>query len=50
VGRDWTPGGIDDVHLGVRLNYEYSRLGAAHTGPGSFNHSRLSLGFSASFY
>jgi hypothetical protein len=50
VGRDWSPGGIDDVHLGVRLVYEYSRLGAADNGPGSFNHSRLSLGFSASFY
>jgi len=50
VGRDWIPGGIDDVHLGVRLNYEYSRLGAAHFGPGSYNHARLGLGFSASFY
>jgi hypothetical protein len=50
VGRDWSPGGIDDVHLGVRLNYEYSGLGASRTGPGSYNHSRLSLGFSASFY
>jgi hypothetical protein len=50
VGRDWVPGGIDDVHLGVRLTYEYSRLGAANFGPGSYNHSRLSLGLSASFY
>lgn len=50
VGRDWIPGGIDDLHLGVRLTYEYSRLGAADDGTGSFNHSRLSLGFSASFY
>jgi hypothetical protein len=49
VGYDWTPK-IEDVHFGVRLTYEYSSLGHADLGPGSFNHSRLSLGFSASFY
>lgn len=49
VGLDWTPK-IEDVHFGARLNYEYSRLGDADLGPGSFNHSRISIGVSASFY
>jgi len=49
VGLDWTPK-IEDIHFGARLTYEYSDLGAASLGPGSFNHSRLSLGFSMSFY
>jgi hypothetical protein len=53
VGRDWTPASIDDVHLGVRLTFEYSWLGARDEGfgvGGSLNHSRVSLGFSMSFY
>lgn len=49
AGYDWTPS-IRDIHVGARLNLEYSRLGQADLGPGSFNHSRLSLGVSASFY
>jgi hypothetical protein len=49
VGFDWTPK-IDDVHFGVRATYEYSSLGHADLGPGSFNHSRVSIGASASFY
>ncbi len=49
VGWDWTPS-IQDAHFGVRLSYEYSRLGASSTVPGSFNHSRLSLAGSMSFY
>lgn len=49
VGFDWTPK-IEDVHFGARLTYEYSRLGQADLGPGSFNHSRISVGMSASFY
>jgi hypothetical protein len=51
AGYDWTPASIDDVHFGVRVTYEYSRLGAAEAfAPGSFNHSRVSFGLTASFY
>jgi hypothetical protein len=50
-GYDWTPASVDDVHFGVRVTWEYSRLGPAEAfAPGSFNHSRLSFGLSASFY
>jgi hypothetical protein len=50
AGYDWTVGGIEDVHLGMRLNFEYSWLGDRNDGSGSLNHSRISFGFSASFY
>ncbi len=50
AGYDWTVGGIEDVHLGMRLNLEYSWLGDRNDGAGSLDHSRLSFGFSASFY
>jgi len=49
VGLDWTPK-IEDVHFGARLTWEYSALGKADLGPGTFNHSRVSIGVSASFY
>lgn len=49
VGLDWTPK-IEDVHFGARVTYEYSHLGRADLGPGSFNHSRVSVALSASFY
>ena len=49
VGLDWTPK-IEDVHFGVRATFEYSRLGHADLFPGTLNHSRVSVGFSASFY
>ncbi len=50
AGYDWTVGGIEDVHLGMRLNLEYSWLGDRNDGAGSLDHSRVSFGFSASFY
>ncbi len=50
VGYDWTPRTIDDAHFGVRLTFEYSWLGQRDGGVGSLDHSRVSLGFSMSFY
>jgi hypothetical protein len=50
AGFDWTPQSIDDVHIGARLTYEYARLGQHSDGLGSYAHSRLSVGFSLSFY
>ncbi len=49
AGLDWTPK-IEDVHFGVRVTYEYSGLGRADLSSGTLNHSRVSVGFSASFY
>jgi hypothetical protein len=49
VGFDWTPK-IEDAHFGVRATWEYSALGHADLGPGTLNHSRISVGASASFY
>jgi hypothetical protein len=51
AGWDWTPATIDDVHFGIRVTYEYSRLGKAENfAAESFDHSRVSFGLSASFY
>jgi hypothetical protein len=50
VGYDWTPDTVNDVHLGMRLTFEYSWLGQRDGGLGSLNHSRVGLGLSISFY
>lgn len=50
AGLDWTPKTVDDVHVGVRLTYEYADLGQNSVGLGSYAHSRLSIGLSLSFY